>query len=305
MTCPGHSSIGGSPRWAYCAISGGSLSRYQSLRASRRRFPRRGWLEDPGDGPPPGGLGADLGRDLQPEACRCETPEPGDRIRLRPPRPPPWAGGEIAANLECLLYYIAVFLLSTHIAGSSCARLMRPGPRWFVPSFSTHPRDARARPPAPPRSARERVPLVVTQALAVACSAGRVSSCTSGRALHSAIAAAGPLDQRGCAESRRPRLRLIISEIGGCIIDLPPDTEEIERSLRKYASLQGDQDGKSTKRHGMNNSVIMAKGGKGGSGKGGGGKGGSGKGGGGNNPNFPSGTGNPSGGGRGNNPPKK
>ena len=38
---------------------------------------------------------------------------PGKRriIRLRVPRPPPWAGGEIAANLECLLYiYIAGFL---------------------------------------------------------------------------------------------------------------------------------------------------------------------------------------------------
>ena len=80
---------------------------------------------------------------------------PGKRrkIRLRAPRPPPWAGGEIAANLECFLYIYSGFSLSTHIAGSSCARLMRPGPRWFVPSFSTHPRDARARPPAPPRSA--------------------------------------------------------------------------------------------------------------------------------------------------------
>ena len=38
-----NSSIGGSPRWAYCAISGGSLSRYQSLRASRRRFFSAGW----------------------------------------------------------------------------------------------------------------------------------------------------------------------------------------------------------------------------------------------------------------------
>ena len=71
-----------------------------------------------------------------------------------------------------------------------------------------------------------------------------------------------------------PGLIHIISEIGGCIIDLPPDTEEIERSLRKYARLRGDQDGKSTRRHGMNNSAIMAKGGKGGSGKGGSGKGG-------------------------------
>ena len=44
MTRPGHSSIGGSPRWAYCAISGGSLSRYQSLRASQRRFSRPGGL---------------------------------------------------------------------------------------------------------------------------------------------------------------------------------------------------------------------------------------------------------------------
>ena len=38
---------------------------------------------------------------------------PGKRriISLRAPRPPPWAGGEIAANLECLLYiYIAGFL---------------------------------------------------------------------------------------------------------------------------------------------------------------------------------------------------
>ena len=54
---------------------------------------------------------------------------PGKRrkIRLRAPRPPPWAGGEIAANLECLLYYIAVFLLSTHITDPSCARLMWPG----------------------------------------------------------------------------------------------------------------------------------------------------------------------------------
>ena len=127
MTRPGHSSIGGSPRWAYCAISGGSLSRYQSLRASQRRFSR------------PGGLVLGL--------------ENAGKSGWVAPRPPPWAGGEIAANLECLLYYIAVFLLSTHIAGSSCARLMRPGPRWFVPSFSTHPRDARARPPAPPRSA--------------------------------------------------------------------------------------------------------------------------------------------------------
>ena len=47
-----------------------------------------------------------------------------------------------------------------------------------------------------------------------------------------------------------PGLIHIISEIGGCIIDLPPDTEEIERSLRKYARLRGDQDGKSTRRHG-------------------------------------------------------
>lgn len=30
----------------------------------------------------------------------------------------------------------------------------------------------------------------------------------------------------------------IISELGGCIVDLPPDREAIERSLRKYARLQ-------------------------------------------------------------------
>ena len=173
--------------------------------------------------------------------------------------------------------------------------------------FHNYPRDVWARPPEPPRSAG-------------ACSPGGHAGArgrTEGPATSTLLllliqlveyllvprvelsilllAAAGPLGQRGCAESRHPRLRLIISEIGGCIIDLPPDTEEIERSLRKYASLQGDQDGKSTRRHGMNNSAIMAKGGKGGSGKGGGG----------NNPNFPSGTANPSGGGRGNNPPKK
>ena len=31
----------------------------------------------------------------------------------------------------------------------------------------------------------------------------------------------------------------IISEIGGCIIDLPPDREAITRSLRRYAHRQG------------------------------------------------------------------
>ena len=141
------------------------------------------------------------------------------KIRLRAPRPPPWAGGEIAANLECLLYYIAVFLLSTHIAGPSCARLMWPGGAGlFHPSQpptrrkgaascttticgSVFPWWSRRRSRQNRRASRE-------HAVAVAYSAGRVSSCTSGRALHFAIAAAGPLGQRGCAESRRPRLRL-------------------------------------------------------------------------------------------------
>ena len=174
-----------------------------------------------------------------------------------------------------LILYRGVFALYTHhrsfVRAPDVAR-----PRWFVPSFTTRPRDARARPPAPPRSAG-------------ACTPGGHAGArgrTEGPAASTLllllvqlveyllvprvelsillIAAAGPLGQRGCAESRHPRLRLIISEIGGCIIDLPPDTEEIERSLRKYASLQGDQDGKSTRRHGMNNSAIMAKGGKGG-----------------------------------------
>lgn len=31
----------------------------------------------------------------------------------------------------------------------------------------------------------------------------------------------------------------VISEIGGCVIGLPPDTEEITRSLRSYAQQQG------------------------------------------------------------------
>ena len=52
----------------------------------------------------------------------CTTPGPGKRREIWAGLPPV-AVGEIAANLECLLYYIAVFLLSTHIAAPSCARL--------------------------------------------------------------------------------------------------------------------------------------------------------------------------------------
>ena len=184
MTRPGHSSIGGSPRWAYCAISGGSLSRYQSLRASRRRFFSAGW---PGTGP-------------------------GKRriIRLRVPRPPPWAGGEIAANLECLLYYIAVFLLSTRITDPSCARLMWPGHGGlFHPSQPPTRRKGAAScttticgsvfPWWSRRRSRQNRRASHEHAVAVAYSAGRVSSCTSGRALHSA--------DYGCGPSRPARLR--------------------------------------------------------------------------------------------------
>ena len=66
---------------------------------------------------------------------------PGKRriIRLRAPRPPPWAGGEIAANLECLLYIYSGFSLSTHIADPSCARLMWPGPTVVCSIFHNPP----------------------------------------------------------------------------------------------------------------------------------------------------------------------
>ena len=141
------------------------------------------------------------------------------------------------------------FSLSTHIADPSCARLMWPGPTVVCSILHNPPHDARVRPPAPPRSAG-------------ACSPGGHAGArgrTEGPATSTLlllliqlveyllvprvelsillIAAAGPLGQRGCAESRHPRLRLIISEIGGCIVDLPPDTEEIERSLRLHDQI--------------------------------------------------------------------
>ena len=35
-----------------------------------------------------------------------------------------------------------------------------------------------------------------------------------------------------------PGIIHIVSEIGGCVVGLPPDTEGITRSLRSYASRQ-------------------------------------------------------------------
>ena len=81
--------------------------------------------------------------------------------------------GESATNLECHYIYKAVFLLSTHIAGSSCARLIWPGPWWFVPSFTT-PHATCGRGLLHHHDLRERVPLVVTQPHAVAVAAARV-----------------------------------------------------------------------------------------------------------------------------------
>ena len=180
-----NSSIGGSPRWAYCAISGGSFKQVPISQGLSAAFFSAGW---PGTGP-------------------------GKRrkIRLRAPRPPPWAGGEIAANLECLLYIYSGFSLSTHIADPSCARLMWPGPtvvcsilhnpptRRVGGAFCTtticgsvFPWWSRRRSRQNRRASRE-------HAVAVAYSAGRVSSCTSGRTLHSADC--------GCGPSRPARLR--------------------------------------------------------------------------------------------------
>ena len=41
------------------------------------------------------------------------------------------------------------------------------------------------------------------------------------------------------AELAEGSLIHIISELGGCIVDLPPDRQAIMKSLRKYARLQG------------------------------------------------------------------
>ena len=80
---------------------------------------------------------------------------PGKRrkIRLRPPRPPQGLVGKSRLTWNAS-YIISRCFCSLHT--SPILRGARPdvaGPRWFVPSFTARPRDARARPPAPPRSA--------------------------------------------------------------------------------------------------------------------------------------------------------
>ena len=137
---------------------------------------------------------------------------PGKRrkIRLRAPRPPPWAGGEIAANLECLLYYIAVFLLSTHITDPSCARLMWPGHGGlFHPSQPAHATQGRGL--LHHHDLRERVPLVVTQALAAEPKGQPRARCCcclfSWSSIFLYLGSSSPFFDCGCGPSRPARLR--------------------------------------------------------------------------------------------------
>ena len=178
-----------------------TLTRWSTAgRAGRQGF---GGLAFPADGGTDG-----LGRSLSVDSSGATGKR--RKIRLRAPRPPPWAGGEIAANLECLLYYIAVFLLSTHIADPSCARLMWPGHGGlFHPSQPAHASDGRGL--LHHHDLRERVPLVVTQALAAEPKGQPRARCCcclfSWSSVFLYLGSSSPFCDCGCGPSRPARLR--------------------------------------------------------------------------------------------------
>ena len=223
MTRPGHSSIGGSPRWAYCAISGGSLSRYQSLRASRRRF---------------------LGAGTNPWAGKT----PDNQAEVAPRPPPPGLVGEIAANLECLFYiYKAVFsALYTHrrfiVRAPDAARAT------VVCSIFHNPPTRRKGAASCttticgsvyPWWSRRRLLLLLLVQLVEYLLVPRVELSIL------LIAAASPLGQRGCAESRHPDRRPVgpshspRSHPGDERGELPPQAEQAghrPHALRRRSS---------------------------------------------------------------------
>ena len=169
-------------------------------------------------------------------------------VRLRAPRPPPWAGGEIAANLECLLYYIKrVFALYTHrrfiVRAPNVARAT------VVCSILLNPPTRRVGAASCITTiCGERAPLVVTQPRTLLLLLVQLVEYLLVPRVELSIlliAAASPLGQRGCAESRRPDRRPVgpshspRSHPGDERGELPPQAEQAghrPHALRRRSS---------------------------------------------------------------------